>query len=512
MKNKFYLTTPIYYINGSPHIGHSYTQVACDVLARFYRLKGYDVFFLTGTDEHGEKIEESTLKDGLKKGEEKLFVDKILPRFKKLWEDMNISYDYFIRTTDADHEFVVKEILNALYKKGDIYKGRYQGWFCKPCEGFFIDSQVKDNLCPDCHRPIERIDEENYFFKLSSYVGWLKKYINDNPDFIRPVSRKNEIMSFLENPLNDLCISRPKSRLSWGIELPFDNNYVVYVWFDALINYLTGSGYLKNNEKFNKYWPADLHLMAKDIIRHHAVYWPIMLKAMDLAMPKSVFAHGWWVIKGEKMSKSRGNVVDPNYYIENYGGEDPLRYFLLREVTFGLDGSFSEDAFIERFDSDLANDLGNLLNRTVTMAEKYFGGIVPGTKDPKELELVKEALKIPPQLEILIKDLNFSEALAVIWKAVNRANKFIEEKAPWKLSKENKIEELKDVIYSLLESLRLVGAFLYPFMPKTSIKILESLNVAFDPAKTDFEKFVTDFLKPDTKLKKIPPLFPRIKV
>ena len=325
----FYITTPLYYVNSKPHIGHSYTTVACDVVSRFMRRSGYDVFFMTGTDEHGEKIEKASLERGLKAGEEQKFVDEIVPVFKDLWAKLDIKYDYFIRTTDGYHVKAVQSLLGKLYKDGKIYKKVYKGWFCVPCETFWSETQSPDGVCPDCKRPAEKLDESNYFLKISEYQNWLIEHINKNPDFIKPGFRKNEVLGFLREPLLDLCISRPKARMKWGIEVPFDKDYVTYVWFDALINYISGIGYPHDMERFNKYWPCDYHVMAKDILRHHAVYWPIMLKAAGIEPPRTIFAHGWWVFKGEKMSKSRGNAVDPFEFISRYG-IDAYRYFLLR--------------------------------------------------------------------------------------------------------------------------------------------------------------------------------------
>lgn len=512
----FYITTPLYYVNSKPHIGHSYTQVACDTVSRFMKMSGRDVFFITGTDEHGEKISKSALEAGLGAGEEKRFVDGIVPIFKDLWKKLDIRYDYFIRTTDPSHEKCVQTVLDKLNKSGKIYKKAYTGWFCTPCETFWSATQSPDGICPDCKRPCEKLDEENYFLKTSEYQNWLVDYIKANPGFIRPDFRRNEVLGFLKEELVDLCISRPKSRMNWGIEIPFDSNFVTYVWFDALINYISGAGYPHDMERFNKYWPADVHVIGKDIIRHHAVYWPIMLKALGVEMPRSIFAHGWWVVKGEKMSKSKGNVVDPLDLIGRYG-VDPYRYFLLREVTFGLDGAFSEEALVTRYNSDLANDLGNLLNRTLTMAEKYFGGNVPVGGNGEWVKgngkkLKEKAGALAGELEKTIPNFNFAVALDKIWELVNMANKSIEESKPWALAKENKTEELACVIYSLLESLRIVAVSISPFMPETAKKIYGQLGLK--PDDVDRLK-IADIstwgnLKSGSFIKKSAPLFPRI--
>ncbi|MFH1492762.1 MAG: methionine--tRNA ligase [Candidatus Omnitrophota bacterium] len=497
---KFYITTPIYYINAKPHLGHSYTNIAADCISRYKRQLGYDCFFLTGTDEHGQKVAEAA-KFANKTPQE--FADDTVTVFKDLWKTLLISCDDFIRTTQDRHRDCVKKILNTLHDNGDIYKASYNGWYCVPCETFWTDSQLVARYCPDCKRPIEKIQEQNYFFKLSKYQDWLLEFIKEHPDFICPRSRYNEVLKFLESEkLLDLCISRPKSRISWGIVFPFDEDMVTYVWFDALINYISALGFGRRDEsKMKRFWPADIHLMAKDILRQHAIYWPIMLKALNLPLPKKVFAHGWWMVEagdlsaeGVKMSKSRGNVVDPLDLVEQFG-IDAYRYFLLREFPFGLDGRFSLRALIKRYNSDLANDLGNLVYRTLTMIEKYFKGKIPKAdledftlKNAKGL--IEEIDKIDSKIDESMEGLAFTSALDAIWHLINGANKFIEEVKPWQLYKNKDLKDLAKFIVLLVQILKKVSFHIGPFMPNTSVSIIQQLG--------------------DSEVKKGEPLFPRI--
>ncbi|MFH1848056.1 MAG: methionine--tRNA ligase, partial [Candidatus Omnitrophota bacterium] len=421
---------------------------------------------------------------------------------------LEIEYSRFIRTTDEDHIFVVQKIFEILKEKDDIYKAQYKGWFCTPCENFWSETQLEgQTACPDCKRELSRIEEVNYFFRMSKYQAWLIDHIKANPDFIKPASRRNEILGFLQNKLNDLCVTRPKSRLGWGIEIPFDKEYVSYVWFDALINYITGCGFSKDEKQFKELWPADLHIVGKDILRHHAVYWPIMLHAAGLPLPRTIFAHGWWTIKGEKMSKSRGNAVNPLDMIDIFG-VDPYRYFLLREVTFGLDGTFSEEAVKTRYNSDLANDFGNLLNRSLTMVEKYFDGKVPAPGDGGKLS--KRAESLPEELKKALGELNFSMALSAIWELINMANKYIEESAPWTLNKEGNTRKLQEVIYNLMETLRVVAICAHPFMPRATENMWRQLGFEGALSSERIDKVGWGKTPEGQLVKKDKPLFPRI--
>ncbi len=479
--SKFYVTTPIYYVNASPHIGHSYTSIAADTLARYYRhsLGKDNVWFLTGTDEHGQKIQKAADEARVTPQE---FVDKVSVQFRELWKALDISYDDFIRTTEKRHTAFVQRALDIIYKKGDIYESKYEGLYCTPCETFWTGLQAAGGVCPDCKRPVEKISETNYFFKLSKYQDWLISYIKEHPDFIKPDSRRQEVLSFLGlNKLTDLCISRPKERLSWGIPLPFAPNHVTYVWFDALINYISAVGsFDEKGDYASKWWDKDatvIHLIGKDILRQHAVYWPIMLHALGIRLPTTVFAHGWWLISDTKMSKSRGNVVNP-IDIVNQFGLDTYRYFLLRDVPFGLDGNFSEEAIIKRFNDDLANDLGNLVYRTLTMIEKYFQGAIPsaksGVKDPRAGEIAGKIKDLKTRIDL--SGFDFGGALEAMWELINMANKHVEETKPWKLAKEDKADELKEFISVLVDVIRNVEEAISPYMPHTSALIKEQIG------------------------------------
>lgn len=506
MNKTYYITTPIYYPSDKLHIGNTYTTVAADTMARYKKMRGYDVKFLTGTDEHGQKIERIAKENNTTPKE---YVDKIVEWIKQLWKTMNIDYDIFIRTTDDFHQKAVQKIFKALYDNGDIYKSEYDGLYCTPCETFFTERQVIDGKCPDCGRPVERAKEESYFFRLSKYQDALIKHIEENPYFIQPVSRKNEMLSFIKSGLEDLCVSR--TSFKWGIPVDFDPDHVVYVWVDALSNYATALGYMSDDDsEYKKYWPADVHLVGKDILRFHTIIWPAMLMSLKQPLPKQVFGHGWLLIgSGEKMSKSKGNVVDPIKLVERYG-VDSIRYFLLREIAFGQDGNFSNEALIQRINTDLANDLGNLVSRTVTMIEKYFDGIVPDITESTEFDsdLINTATQVVTKTEEYMDKFLLSDALVEIWNLVRRLNKYIDETAPWILAKDKtKKAVLADVLCNLVEGLRMTSIMIAPFMPTTSKSIIKQLSINL----TTWDSLYKWSNKAkDSKVQKDKIIFPRI--
>ena len=508
----FYITTPIYYPSDKLHIGHAYTTVAGDALARYKRLRGYDVRYLTGTDEHGQKIERKAAEAGKTPQQ---FVDDIVAGIKDLWKKLDISNEDFIRTTETRHKKVVEEVFERLIKQGDIYKGEYEGWYCTPCESFFLERQLTEGKCPDCGRPVELVKEESYFFRMSKYVDRLLQYYEDHPDFIQPVSRKNEMINnFIKPGLEDLAVSR--TTYEWGVKVKSDPKHVVYVWIDALLNYVTALGYgTEDSSLYEKYWPANVHLMSKEIVRFHTIYWPIILMALDMPLPKQVFAHGWLLMKDGKMSKSKGNVVDPVTMIDRYG-LDALRYYLLREVPFGADGTFTPESFVERVNSDLANDLGNLLNRTVAMIDKYFDGEVPAFTagvTAFDASLEEAAAAVYDKVEEAMEQLEFSVALTAIGQFVSRSNKYIDETQPWALAKdENKRNELASVMSHLVESLRIASILLQPFLTRTPNKIWEQLGIQAGELTTWDSGRKLGLIPAGTKVQKGDPIFPRLDV
>lgn len=505
---KFYITTPIYYPSADFHIGHCYTTIIADSIARYKRLIGDDVFFLTGTDEHGEKIEKKAKEGGVTPKE---YVDKIVLNAKNLWSSLGISYDKFIRTTDEYHEQAVKKIFNKLYEQGDIYKGEYKGLYCTPCESFWTETQLVDGKCPDCNREVHLVKEESYFFKLSKYQDRIIKYYEEHPEFIQPVSRKNEMINnFLKPGLEDLCVSR--TTFNWGIPVDFDPKHVVYVWIDALTNYITALGYMSDDDSlFKKFWPANLHLVGKEIVRFHTIIWPALLMALDLPLPEKIFGHGWLIIDGGKISKSLGNYRDPREYIDTYG-VDAVRYFVLREVSFGNDGVFSVEALINRTNADLANILGNLVNRTISMSKKYFDGVVLNQHVSEEIDndLINTAVNLYKVVDKKMNQLHVSEAIDEIFNLLRKCNKYIDETTPWILAKEDeKKDRLSTVLYNLLESIRISAVLLSPFIPNTSNNIFKQLNtnvISYESVKS------FGGLKLDTILNNPEPLFNRIDV
>jgi len=506
MAKKFYITTPIFYVNDLLHIGHAYCTIACDVVARFRRFCGHDVLFLTGTDEHGQKIAQAASLKGKTPLE---WADYVVSEDKKLWEKLNISHDDFIRTTEERHKRTVQEIFTKLYQKGEIYKGEYEGWYCTSCETFYTESQLEEGNCPECGKVAEKLKEESYFFRLSKYQDRLLECFKDNPEFMQPLFRKAEMVNFVKEGLKDLSVSR--TAVKWGIPVPFDEKHTVYVWFDALINYLTACGYSDDRGKFEKFWPADVHLVGKEIFKFHTIIWPAMLMALELPVPRKVFGHGWWTVEGEKMSKSRGNVVSPIEVCEEFG-VDAFRYFLMREVPFGQDGDFSEKALIRRYNADLANNLGNLVSRSLTMVDRYLDGRVPepDKKGGEGRELIQNVGGLLERVTKYYDKLELNSVLGAVWEVIDYANRYIERTAPWKLEKTDR-RRLETVLYNLSETLRVVALYIFPFMPETAERIWEQLGIDKKIHNQKIEEVEWGRIKPGKKIKIGKPLFPRIK-
>ncbi len=505
----FYLTTPLYYVNANPHLGHAYTTILADVLARYHKFQGDSVFFLTGTDEHGQKMEQAARNH---KKQPLEYCNELSLTFKNLWGKLNVEYDYFIRTTDENHRQIVQHVLRTLWNSGDIYQDEYNGWYCVPCERFWTEKDLVEESCPDCKREVQQITEKNYFFRMGRYQQWLIDHIEAHPRFIVPEYRRNEVLGFLRNPLNDLCISRPKSRLKWGIELPFDPGYVCYVWFDALINYITGAGYLSNPERFALTWPANYHLIGKDILTTHAVYWPIMLHAMGLEPSRSILAHGWWLVDNTKMSKSLGNVVKPIDLADKYG-IDEFRFFLLREMSLGLDASFSEEALVDRLNSDLANDFGNLVNRLNKMAVNYLNGKLHRVEnlESEAVVLMDGVQRLIERVPFLVEELKFHVLLDETMQVIRSINRYLELTAPWKIAKTGDHAALNCILSTAINALRIAAGILYPVMPHKILSAYQALGVACELEEMSLQKISSlEFPFSNWEIKLCDPLFPRI--